>query len=120
VRSEATSVGDYIAEQPDEWQPALKKLRAACRRELRGYKEAMCYGMPSYEADGHVEVSFAKQARNLSLYIMKQAALEAHRSELGDLSVGKSCIRFTRPAQIDWDVVARLLVDTRESTDAAC
>jgi uncharacterized protein YdhG (YjbR/CyaY superfamily) len=120
VRSNAASVADYIADQPDEWRPTLRKLRAACRRELKGFKEAMAYGMPSYTRGGKVEVSFAKQARNLSLYVLKQPVFEAHRSELDGLSLGKGCIRYIRPAQIDWEVVSRLLSDTRDSSDAIC
>jgi uncharacterized protein YdhG (YjbR/CyaY superfamily) len=120
VKSQAANVADYIDEQPEEWRPTLRKLRAACRRELKGYKEAMAYGMPSYTRDGRVEVSFAKQARNLSLYILKQPVFEAHRAELGGLSLGKGCIRYTRPAQIDWTVVSQLLSETRASNDDIC
>jgi uncharacterized protein YdhG (YjbR/CyaY superfamily) len=120
VRSKAATVFDYVDEQPDEWRPTLRKLRAACRRELRGYKEMMRYGMPSYARDEQVEVSFAKQARNLSLYILNQAVFEAHRPDLDGLSLGKGCIRFMRPAQLNWDVVSRLLSDTRDSTGDIC
>ena len=66
MRSTAASVVAYIDEQPPEWQPTLRKLRAACRRQLPGYAERMVYGMPSYERQGPVEVSFGKQARYLS------------------------------------------------------
>ncbi len=120
MRSEAATVADYIDEQTEAWRPTLRKLRAACRRELKGYKEAMAYGMPSYTRGGRVEVSFAKQARNLSLYILKQPIFEAHRAELDGLSLGKGCIRYTQPEQIDWTVVSRLLSETRESTDDIC
>jgi uncharacterized protein YdhG (YjbR/CyaY superfamily) len=120
VRSQATNVADYIAEQPDEWRPTLKKLRAACRRELVGYKETMAYGMPGYARGGQVQVSFAKQARHLSLYILKHSVFEEHRSELDGLSLGKGCVRYRHPAQIDWDVVSRLVSDTRTSDDASC
>jgi uncharacterized protein YdhG (YjbR/CyaY superfamily) len=120
VKSKAASVADYIEEQPDEWRPTLKKLRATCRRELSGYAEAMRYGMPAYERGGRVEVSFAKQARYLSLYILKQPIFEAHRAELAGLSIGKGCIRFSSPAQIDWAMVSRLLSDTRDSSDEIC
>ena len=54
MKSTAASVVAYIEEQPPEWQPTLRKLRAACRRQLRGYAERMVYGMPSYDRLGHV------------------------------------------------------------------
>ena len=120
MRSQEVDVARYIDEQPAEWRPTLEKLRAACRRELRGYTENMAYGMPSYARDGQIEVGFGKQARYLSLYILKQPVFEAHRADLAGLSLGKGCIRFRRPDQIDWSVVSRLLSDTRASVDEVC
>jgi hypothetical protein len=67
-----------------------------------------------------VEVSFAKQARYLSLYILKKPVLDAHRAELAGLSVGKGCVRYRLLEQVDWDIVALLLADTCKSSDAVC
>jgi uncharacterized protein YdhG (YjbR/CyaY superfamily) len=120
MRSSATTVAAYIDEQPDHWKPTLRKLRTACRRELKGYAEAMAYGMPAYLRDGQVEVTFAKQAHYLSLYILKEPVLEAHRRDLAGLSVGKGCIRYRRPDQIDWTVVARMLSETRTRPSGRC
>jgi uncharacterized protein YdhG (YjbR/CyaY superfamily) len=120
MKSEAASVTSYIGEQPVGWQPVLRKLRAACRRELRGYTETMKYGMPAYSRGGQIEVGFGKQAKYLSFYILKQPVFEAHRAELAGLSLGKGVIRFQRPEQIDWDLVSRLLADTRASAGAVC
>jgi len=120
VKSTTTSVADYIAEQPAEWQPTLKKLRAACRRALKGYTEGMAHGMPSYSRGGDIEVAFAKQAQYLSLYILKTPVFDAHRKDLVGLSLGKGCIRYRRPDQIDWRTVASLLSETNASGDEVC
>jgi uncharacterized protein YdhG (YjbR/CyaY superfamily) len=120
MRSTAASVVRYIAEQSREWQPTLKKLRAACRSQLHGYTESMAYGMPSYGRDGKIEVSFGKQTRYFSLYILKQPVFEAHRAELAGLSLGKGCIRYRKPDQVDWDIVSGLLADTCSSLDPTC
>jgi uncharacterized protein YdhG (YjbR/CyaY superfamily) len=68
----ATDVASYIEEQPEAWRAPLKKLRALCRRELRGYSECIAYGMPSYARKGQMEIAFGKQARYLSIYVLKQ------------------------------------------------
>ncbi len=120
MRSNAANVVRYITEQPEEWQPTLKKLRTACRSQLRGYTEGMTYGMPSYSRRGQVEVSFGKQARYLSLYILKQPVFDAHRAEVAGQSLGKGCIRYRQPDQVDWTIVSRLLADTYTSTDRVC
>ena len=120
MKSAALTVDGYIDEQPDDWTPTLTRLRAECRAELTGYTESMSYGMPSYSRDGTVEVAFGKQARYLSLYVLKQAVFDAHRADLAGLSLGKGCIRYRRPDQVDWVVVARLLSATRSSGDEVC
>jgi uncharacterized protein YdhG (YjbR/CyaY superfamily) len=120
MKSDAASVVGYIGEQPAEWQPTLRKLRAACRRELRGYTETMTYGMPAYHRGGQLEVGFGKQAKYLSLYILKQPVFEAHRAELAGLSLGKGVIRYHRPEQIDWSIVSRLLAESWATGGPIC
>ncbi len=116
----AADVQTYIESQPEEWRVALVRLRDACREHLPGYVEEIAYGMPSYARAGTVEVSFAKQARYLSLYILKQPVLDAHRAELAHLSVGRGCVRFPRPEQITWDLVVTMLSETAASDDEIC
>ena len=120
MKSDETSVAGYIGDQPVEWQPTLRKLRAVCRRELRGYTESMAYGMPAYGREGQIEVGFAKQAKYLSLYILKQPVFEANRAQLAGLSLGEGVIRYRRPEQIDWAIVSSLLAETWASTDSVC
>jgi uncharacterized protein YdhG (YjbR/CyaY superfamily) len=120
LKSAASNVDDYIAGQPDAWRQALGELRAACRTYLAGYDEVMEHGMPTYRRGDQGEVAFARQARYLSLYILRQSVLEAHRSRLSGLDVGKGCIRYRRPAQIDWPVVADLLLDTAAGAGEVC
>jgi len=117
MRSTATTVAAYLDEQPTEWQPTLRKLRAACRRELRGYTEKMRYGMPSYLREGTIDVNFALQAAYLTVYVWNRVVFEAHRAELAGLNLGKACIRYRRPEQVIWNIVSRLLADLRDSAD---
>ena len=76
--------------------------------------------MPSYARDGVVEVAFASQKRYLSLYVMRQAALQAHSDRLAGLSVGKGCVRFGRGDAIDPDLVRALLQATVADTGEMC
>jgi uncharacterized protein YdhG (YjbR/CyaY superfamily) len=80
----------------------------------------MRYGMPSYEKNNIVEASFAGQKNFIALYIAKQDVLKAHNDLLKGVSMGKGCIRFTRPAKIDFDVVRKMLIGTYHSTDIVC
>ena len=120
MRSAAADVEDYIAQQDVHWRDALETLRTLCLATLIDHTEGMDYGMPSYSRDGKTNVSFAKQANYLSLYLMKKPVLDDHRAQLAGVSVGKGCIRYTTTKQIDWDVVKEILVDAATSDADPC
>lgn len=110
----------YIAESPEERRRGLELLRRLCRDELSGFDEAMRYGMPSYLRDDAVEVAFANQKAYISLYVLRQAAIAANAERLSGLSVGKGCIRFRRPDEIDASVVRALLRSTVTDSGPIC
>ncbi len=113
--SQAPDVTTYIQEAPENRRQSLTTLRELCLDTLDGYEESMEYGMPSYKKDGIVEVAFASQKNYISLYILKQEVMDAQRDLLQGLNCGKGCIRYTRPAKMDFDVIETLL---RESAAA--
>jgi len=115
MKSQATDVQTYIAEVPGERQAAIKKLRTLCKQNLVGYEECIEYGMPGYKRNGVLEVSFASQKQYIALYVQKNAVVEDFRGKLSAASIGKSCIRFTSPDKIDFEVLKRLLRKTAKS-----
>lgn len=121
MKSNATTVEGYLAEVPEEQRPALETLRELCLDELPGYAEGMRYGMPSYSRDGDaVEVAFAGQKKYISLYVLRESVMEANAHLLGGLSVGKGCIRFERPEQVDPAIVRPLLSGSAADTGPIC
>jgi uncharacterized protein YdhG (YjbR/CyaY superfamily) len=120
MQSQVQDVSSYLEEVPEARKPALSRLRDLCRNCLVGYVEGMAYGMPSYSKNGRTEVAFASQKNYISLYIMKASIVEAHLDELAVASVGKGCIRYSKPEKLDFAVIEKLLVATRESAEAAC
>jgi uncharacterized protein YdhG (YjbR/CyaY superfamily) len=120
MQSQAGDVTRYLKEIPQERVEALGRLRQLCQTTLEGYEESMEYGMPSYSRDGIVEVAFASQKNYISLYILKQPVLAMHRKSLEGLSLGKGCIRYTKPGKIDFDLVKTLLEDTLTSEAEIC
>ena len=120
MQSNAKDVATCIQQAPADRRDALVRLRRLCLRVLKGFEEGMVYGGPGYSRRGTVEVGFASQKNYISLYILRQDALAAHRKSLKGLSVGKGCIRYTRPDKINFDVVEKLLVATRDSTGEIC
>lgn len=122
MQCNAKDVKTYIDEAPAERQEALLKLRALCRKHLKGFTENMAYGGPSYARNGEVEVGIASQKHFIGLYILRTDVMAAHRDQLEGrgVSVGKGAIRYSKPERIDYEVVKSMLYATRESTGKVC
>jgi uncharacterized protein YdhG (YjbR/CyaY superfamily) len=120
MQSKAESVEIYLKEIPNERLYALTKIRQLCLNELKDYKEIMRYGMPCYEKDNVVEVSFASQKNNIALYILKQDVMEKYKGELKGVSFGKGCIRYTKPDKIDFELIEKMLAGTYISKNIIC
>lgn len=121
MQSKAETIEAYLAEILPERREALTRLHHLCTTVLTGYAALMAYGMPSYQRPGgEIEVAFASQKNYISLYILKSEVLDRHRAELSRLSLGKGCIRYRKPNQIDFALVEKLLEASRQSTARAC
>ena len=122
MQSKAPDVTTYLQEVPEERLPALTRLRQLCLETLEGYDEGMTYGMPTYAKDGVGEVAFANQRNYISLYILKKDAVDPQREALAaaKIKIGKSCINFTRPDRIPFDIVQSMLVATVNSSGEVC
>jgi uncharacterized protein YdhG (YjbR/CyaY superfamily) len=121
MQSKAKTVDQYLKEVPESRQKALAKLRKLCLEILVGYEENMEYGMPSYKKkDGEVEVAFASQKNYISFYILKEPVLDKYREDLTHLNLGKGCIRYRNPQQIDFEIVEQLLSESAKSDSEIC
>ena len=120
-----SSVDEYLETAEPARRAMLEQLRAACRLRLVGFAEVMRYGMPGYERDGAVEVGFASQRQYLSLYVTRTDVIDAFRPELRAAlpskgAIGKGCIRYRRPDQLDLELVGRMLDATAASRGPVC
>jgi uncharacterized protein YdhG (YjbR/CyaY superfamily) len=120
MQSKAMTVDEYLKEVPVDRLPALQKLRDLCVTHLAGFEESMAYGLPGYSRAGTVEVGFASQKNNIALYILRKDVLDVHRSKFAPSAVGKGCIRYRNPNQIDFDLVRQMLIATVKSEGIVC
>lgn len=113
----------YLAQLPEERREALTLLHRAIRKAAPKLKPVIVYGMLGYgpyhykyasgrEGDGAL-ICLASQKNYISLYLCaatKEGYLaETNRGRLGQVSVGKSCIRFRRLADLDLNVAMELV-----------
>jgi uncharacterized protein YdhG (YjbR/CyaY superfamily) len=122
MQSQAADVTDYLKEVPADRAEALGQLRQLCLETLVGYQETMRYGMPCYTRAGapEPEVAFASQKNHISLYVLKQEVMEANRELLKGASLGKGCIRYSKPGKIDFAVVKKMLLESYGSGGEIC
>ena len=120
MQSNTKDVTTYIKEAPAERQEVLLKLQQMCREYLPSLEETMDYMVPSYKRNGEVEVAFASQKHFIALYILRKPVMDAYREQLKGLSIGKGCIRYTKPEKVDFSLVEKLLRDTEQAEGPIC
>ena len=133
MQSNAKNVTEYLVQVPDDRKESFNKLRDTILSNLpEGFQEEMIYGMigyvvphsiyqPGYHTSPDLPlpfVSIASQKNYIALYHM---AIYAHPELLEwfqkeypkhsklKLDMGKSCIRFKKPGQIPFDLIAELM-----------
>ena len=118
MKSAATSVPEYLAEQPADRQKALTKLRSLIRKVAPDAKESMQYGMAAYELNGML-CGLASQKNYMAFYVCEPEIVDAHRAALGKLNCGKGCIRFRKIEELPLEAITAILQDARAKRHAA-
>lgn len=132
MRSEAKNVKEYLEQLPEDRAEAVEQLRRTLKKNLpKGFEETLGYGMLCYVVphalypDGyHCDpktplpfISLASQKNFIALYhmglygdpkLLKWFTDEYAKRVKGKLDMGKSCIRFKKPEQIPYDLLAEL------------
>lgn len=132
MNSQATCPDSYISQLPEDRKVPIEQLRKTILDNLpSGFKEEMSYGMVGYVVPHSIFprgyhcdpklplpfMSFASQKNFIALYHMgiyaKKEVLDWFVSEYPKhcktkLDMGKSCIRFKKPDQIPFDLIAEL------------
>jgi hypothetical protein len=132
MKSQATTVAEYLSELPEERRHALEAVRAIILQNLDpGYEEGMQYGMigyyvphrvypAGYHCDPRQPLPFAAlaaQKNYLSLYLMSlygggdhlQWFQQAWARTGKKLDMGKSCLRFRKPEDLALEVIAEAI-----------
>jgi uncharacterized protein YdhG (YjbR/CyaY superfamily) len=124
MQSIAKDVTSYLEEVPAKRKAALVELRRQCLTLLKGFEESMIYGGPCYSRNGVAEVGFASQKHFIGLYTLRVRTdvMKSHLEllKIKGVSVGKGCIRYSKPEKIDFKVVESILKATVKSSGVVC
>ncbi len=132
MTSEASTPEEYIAELPEERVPAMQKLRKTIKENLpKGFMETMNYGMigfvvphsiypGGYHCTPELPLPFINIASQKNFIALYHSGIYANEELLNwfvgeypnhvktKLDMGKSCIRFKKPDQIPYELIAEL------------
>lgn len=132
MKSNATTVEEYVNTLPDDRKEAIQQLREIILKNLpKGFTETISYGMigyvvphsiypKGYHCDASLPLPFmniASQKNFIALYHMglysNKELLEWFTNEYPNhskakLDMGKSCIRFKKVDQIPYQLIAEL------------
>ena len=108
MKSNATTVPEYLADLPADRQTALKKVRSLIRKTVPEAQETMQHGMAAYELNGLL-CALASQKNHMAVYVCDPEVVDAHRDALGKLNSGKGCIRFRKLEELPLDAISEIL-----------
>jgi hypothetical protein len=132
MRSEAKTPEEYIRSLPDERKEAMAELRSVIKKNLpKGFSENMVGGMLNYvvphsryPAGYHCNpehplpfLAIASQKNFVAVYhmgiysdskLLKWFTTEFPKHSKSRLDMGKSCIRFKKPAEIPFKLIGEL------------
>jgi len=133
MQIKASNPEEYISKIPKERIPFFNKLRQTVLNNIpKGFEEQMSYGMigyvvpksiypDGYHCDTKLPLPFTNIASQKNFIALYHSGIYANR-EIHDwwvaeypkhckykLDMGKSCVRFKKPEDIPFDLIAELM-----------
>lgn len=130
MKSDAKDVASYLAALPEDRRMALERLRSLILKNLpKGYKEAFNWGMITYEVPLTIEpktnngkplmyAALASQKNYMAVYVCALSCVPGAEEKFArdwaakKLDMGKSCIRFKSPEDLDLPLIGRTIAET--------
>jgi len=125
MRSKASSVGEYLAELPEDRRKAIQAVRQVILGNLpKGYEEVMNWGMITYQVPLEIfpltyngkpllYAALASQKNHMAVYLTgvymngeaRQKFESAYRATGKRYDAGKSCVRFKKIENLPLDLI---------------
>lgn len=119
----AASVDEYMAAIPKDRKEIIKHLDSFIRKSAPKLKRHLAYNMLGYGSFHYKNyknkiidwpiIALANQKNYVSVYVCAldngRYVAEKYKKELGKVSVGKSCIRFKKLADVNLPVLKKVI-----------
>jgi uncharacterized protein YdhG (YjbR/CyaY superfamily) len=110
MKYEVSSVEAYIDAIPEDRKEAIVTLIGYIHNAAPGIKEELRYNLPCYTLNNELLFAVASQKHYMSLYIFNAKLIKEFLPSLGNVNVGKNCIRFKKLEHLNLEAVEQLLV----------
>lgn len=121
--TKATTIQGYLDNLPDDRRETIETLDKFIKKTAPSLKPHFAYNMLGYgsfryknykgEMVAWPTVALANQKNYISLYVCAvqggEYVAEKHQAKLGKVSVGKSCIRFKKMADLNLDELKKVI-----------
>lgn len=109
TRPNASSIGEYFANQPALQRRILKRIRSDARVVIRGAEDVISYGIPALRRDGRIVVWYAGFAKHVSIFPMGPGILKAAKVDAATYKTSKGTIQFSLDRPPSSALVKRLV-----------
>jgi len=116
MQGKATTVTEYLRSVPADRLDALIELRELCMQTLKGFKEGMQFGIPSYSWKDEVKFAWSGQKEYISIFIVDPNIFNQFKAQLKHVDLGKSSIRYKQITEADFAMIKKFL---QQIADAA-
>jgi len=121
--TKAKTSKEYFAALPPERKKPLLELDALIRKEVPALKPNFLYNMPGYGSFEYQNskkdilewpvIALASQKNYMSLYVCAtghgEYLAEQFENDLGNVNIGKSCIRFKKIEDLNLKTIKKVL-----------
>jgi uncharacterized protein YdhG (YjbR/CyaY superfamily) len=102
----ASTIDDYIAEQPVNIQPLLKQVRETLRATLPNAEERISWKMPTYW-NKHNIIHFAAHSKHIGLY-PGDKAMECFADRLKEYKTSKGAVQLPYSKPLPLELIAEM------------
>lgn len=108
MKSDCTTVPEYIQTFPEAIQLLLKKVRATIKAKAPEAVESISYGMPAYKTNGKVLVYFAGYKNHIGFYATPKGHAQ-FKDHLSAYKQGKGSVQFPVDEPLPFDLIGEIV-----------
>jgi uncharacterized protein YdhG (YjbR/CyaY superfamily) len=109
MKSEISSLDQYIALQPESARAVLERVRSAIRKAVPAAEETISYRIPAFRLNGETILYFAGWRKHYSLYPITAPVIAAFKRELAPYEVNhKGTLRLPLSQPVPIQLIGRI------------